>query len=148
MKPSILAQVNRYDRSKICIYEKSIHRKLWSEERNVFFFFFYVKCHRRTIFGTQENLKIYAVKISALTHAINFSSLTVLKIFNAGARPGLATPLTTAAYVSFFLTKIVQKIFTTTSNRRLFRHALQLLLSTRCESRCESGNGTGDEELQ
>ncbi len=67
--------------------------------------FFYVKCHRRTIFGSQENLKIYAVKNSALTHAIDFSNLTVLKIFNAGAGLGLATPLTTAACVSFFLDK-------------------------------------------
>ncbi len=49
-----------------------------------------------------------AVKISALTHAIHFSSLTVLKIFNAvNARAGLglAIPLTTAASVSLFLTR-------------------------------------------
>ncbi len=48
---------------------------------------------------------ISAVKISALTYAINFSSLTALKIFNAvntGAELGLATPFTT---VSFFLDK-------------------------------------------
>ncbi len=51
-----------------------------------------------------------AVKISALTQAINFSSLTALKIFNAinaGAELGLATTLTTAASVSFFFTRIV-----------------------------------------
>ncbi len=45
-----------------------------------------------------------AVKISALMQSINFSSLTALKIFNAvnkGEELGLATPLTTAASVSF-----------------------------------------------
>ncbi len=62
MKPSILAQVNRYDRYKICLYEKSC------DARRDFIIFF--KCHRRKIFGTQENLEIYAVKISALTHAM------------------------------------------------------------------------------
>ncbi len=49
-----------------------------------------------------------AVKISALTQEINFSSLTVLKIFNAGNAGmglGLATPPPTAASVSFFLEK-------------------------------------------
>ncbi len=43
-------------------------------------------------------------------HANNFSSLTALKIFNivnAGTELGLVTPLTTAASVSLFLTRIV-----------------------------------------
>ncbi len=49
---------------------------------------------------------ISAVKISALTQAINFFQFNALKIFNAvnaGAGLELATPLTTAASVSFFL---------------------------------------------
>ncbi len=43
-------------------------------------------------------------------HANHFSSLTALKIFNivnAGTELGLVTPLTTAASVSLFLTRIV-----------------------------------------
>ncbi len=55
------------------------------------------------------NIYFSAVKISTLTQAINFSSLTALKIFNAvntGAELVLATSLTTAASVSFFLTRI------------------------------------------
>ncbi len=49
-------------------------------------------------------------KISVLTQAVNFSSLTPLKIFttiNAGAELGLATPLTIAASVSFFFLTII-----------------------------------------
>ncbi len=47
--------------------------------------------------------------MSSLKQAINFSILTVLKILNsvnAGVDLGLATPLTTATTVSFFLTRI------------------------------------------
>ncbi len=43
----------------------------------------------------------------ALTQAIHFSIVTVLKISNTGAELGLATPLTTTASVSFFWTRIV-----------------------------------------
>ncbi len=49
--------------------------------------------------------KTSAIKISALTQAIHFSSLTVLKILNAvnaGVELRLANPLTTAASVFFF----------------------------------------------
>ncbi len=55
-----------------------------------------------------------AVKISSLTHAMNFSSLMAIKIFNGGylAGLGLASPFTTTAFVSFSWQKM-----------RLFRRA-------------------------
>ncbi len=58
---------------------------------------------------------------------------------------GLATPLITANSVSFFLTRSAfiqsQNVFTSTSNRRRFRRALQLHFSGRRESN-ERGNCT------
>ncbi len=58
------------------------------------------------LFNIYVYIYISGVKISALTQAINFFSLT--KIFNAintGAELGLATPLTTAVSVTFSLEK-------------------------------------------
>ncbi len=49
---------------------------------------------------------ISAVKITVLTQEIHFFSVQLVKIFNAvnaGVGLVLATPLATAAYVSFFL---------------------------------------------
>ncbi len=58
---------------------------------------------------------------------------------------GLTTPLITANSVSFFLTRSAfiqsQNVFTSTSNRRRFRRALQLHFSVRRESN-ERGNCT------
>lgn len=53
---------------------------------------------------------ISAVKISTLTQVINFSRLTVLKIFNTGAGLGFATPLTAAAFVFIYFFLFSQRM--------------------------------------
>ncbi len=93
---------------------------------------------RNPLIEINKSLCIYicAVKISGLTLAINLTSITVLKIFNAidaGAELGLATPhsqlllrslfFVDKNYIFFFYT---QNVLTTTSNRRLYRRALYL----------------------
>ncbi len=89
-----------------------------------------------------------AVKISTLTQAIHFFSLTHLNYLTPltqGQSLVLATPLITANSVSFFLTRSAffqsQNVFTSTSNWRRFRRALQLHFSIRRESN-ERGNCT------
>ncbi len=91
-----------------------------------------------------------AVKISSLTHAMNFSSLMAIKIFNGGylAGLGLASPFTTTAFVSFLDKKCVYL----DAQMSLWPHQMGDYSDAHSTSpglsQHERENDTGDEELQ
>ncbi len=76
------------------------HRSLHYANRHT------LECHSLV---NAHTIQFNAIKITTLRQVIHFSNWMAIKIFNAvntGAELGLATPLTTAASVSFFLTRI------------------------------------------
>ncbi len=134
-------------RFKMWIKMNVFYKMLYILKRRNIYIYIYIYIYCIYIY----TVYISAVKICALTQATDFFQFNTLKIFtpiNAGAELGLATPLTTAVSVIFFLlTRSAfiqsQNVFTKTSNGRRFRHVLQLHFSGRSEqwSNCKKNWG-------
>ncbi len=106
---------------------KKLYKKIIIQKKNIYYIIF------------------SAVEICALTQVIHFFQFNALKIFNAGAGLGLATPLTTAVFVTISLKKkciysVAERLYEQI-NREMFQMHAQLHLCARRESN-EHGNST------